>query len=131
MLLLVSIIVGLLIATLSVSGTSLLGGIAQRRPHNLLSIDELVTLLSYEILSSDILFAVVFVLAMPGSEPITPRGRRWYLILVGLIAGYAHHWLMPLPGAVVVLLVAQPLTRLFDRLLAPRSWLNNVSDHGG
>ncbi len=84
----------------------------------------MVALLSYDFFSGDILFAAVFILALPGSEPVTRRGRRWFLVVAGLVAGLVHGLDLPLPGTVLVLLVLQPLAPLFDRLLARRSWLN-------
>ena len=88
----------------------------------------LVALLGYSFFSSDVVFAAVFILALPGAEPITPRARRIYLLLAGLTAAAIHRYApalpVPLPAATLTLAAFQPFTWLFDRALTHRSWLN-------
>jgi len=123
---LLAVILGLLVATSSSAAPSALGGLGLRHIWDSVPLDEVVTLLLYELFSGDILFAAVFVLALPGAEPITRRGRRWYLIFAGLAAGFLHRANLPLPTTVLILLAFQPLRTLFDALLARKSWLSSA-----
>jgi hypothetical protein len=85
---------------------------------------ELAVLLQMLILNSDAAFAAVFILALPGTEPLTPRGRRVFLIGTGLLAASLHRVAPTLPAATLALCAAMPFTRTFDRLFGQRSWLN-------
>lgn len=87
---------------------------------------EMVTLLAYVVLNSDVIFAAVFVLALPGTEPLTPRGRRVYLILAGILAASLARIGLGLPMATFVLCGLMPMAGLFDRMFAKRSWLNRM-----
>jgi hypothetical protein len=85
---------------------------------------ELSVLLEMLILNSDAAFAAVFILALPGTEPLTPRGRRVFLIGTGVLAAFLHRVSPTLPAATLALCAAMPFTRTFDRLFGQRSWLN-------
>jgi Na+-translocating ferredoxin:NAD+ oxidoreductase RnfD subunit len=86
--------------------------------------DKTLVLQFYQFFSGDILFAAVIILALPGTEPITPRGRRWMLIIAGLITPLLQLADFPVPVATTVLLALQPLNPLFDAIFPRRSWLN-------
>lgn len=85
---------------------------------------ELLTLLEFLLLNSDAAFAAVFVLALPGTEPLTPRGRRWFLGMAAVLAAGLHRLDPVTPAATLSLCLLMPLAPLFDRLLARRSWLS-------
>jgi hypothetical protein len=85
---------------------------------------EIATLINYLVLSSDAGFAAVFILALPGTEPLTTRGRRIFLVMAGVAAAALHRMAPGLPAATLTLCVLMPFARLFDRLFATRSWLN-------
>ncbi len=85
---------------------------------------EMVTLILYQLLSSDILFAGIFVLAIPGTEPITPNARRIYLILAGLTAAFLHRMNLPFPPTAITLAGFAVISPLFDSVLARHSWLS-------
>lgn len=101
-----------------------LGGANVGRMWDVISPGEALTLLFYELLSGDVLLAAAFVLALPGSEPITARGRRVFLVLAGVLAGFLHRADVPVPTTTLVLLAFQPLAPLFDQFFGRRSWLN-------
>ena len=86
---------------------------------------EVGTLLSYLLLNSDLAFAAVFILALPGTEPLTARGRRVFLVMAGLL-GAALHRAQPAHsgGDAGCASYPMPFVPLFDRLFAKRSWLN-------
>lgn len=85
----------------------------------------LVTLLAYSFFGSDAIFAAVFLLAWPGFEPITPRGRRVFLVVAGLSAAVLHRFApIPLPAATLTLTVLHPLAGLFDLAFKHYSWMN-------
>ncbi len=84
---------------------------------------DLFILWIYSTLSSDMLFAAVFILALPGTEPLTPGGRRWFLVVAALLAAILHRINLPILPATTALLVFMPFRHLFDRLFAHRSWL--------
>ena len=48
---------------------------------------EIITLFNFVLLNSDAAFAAVFILALPGAEPLTARGRRIFLMLAAVGAG--------------------------------------------
>ncbi len=87
-------------------------------------VDKILALQFYQFFSGDILFAAVIILALPGTEPITPNGRRWMLILAGLITPLLQRADLHIPVATTVMLFLQPLNPLFDAYFARRSWLN-------
>jgi Na+-translocating ferredoxin:NAD+ oxidoreductase RnfD subunit len=86
--------------------------------------DKALALVFYEFFSSDIIFAAVIILALPGTEPITTRGRRWMLIIAGLATPLLQLADFPIPVATAVLLALQPFNPLFDAIFPRRSWLN-------
>ncbi|HVS71567.1 MAG TPA: RnfABCDGE type electron transport complex subunit D [Phycisphaerae bacterium] len=88
---------------------------------------ELLTLLAYLFFSSDAIFAAVFILALPGTEPLTPRGRRVFLVVAALGAAALTRFArpgLPLPASTVSFIVLMPAARWFDALFAKASWLN-------
>jgi Na+-translocating ferredoxin:NAD+ oxidoreductase RnfD subunit len=85
---------------------------------------ELLTLWGYGVLSGDLLFAAVFVLALPGTEPLSSSGRRMFLIVAGLIAAMLHRSGLPVPAATATLTLLMPLRSVFDRLFRRRPWLD-------
>jgi len=87
-------------------------------------LDKMLTLQFYQFFSGDILFAAVIILALPGTEPITPKGRRWMLILAGLATPFIQRTDLSIPVATTILLFLQPLNPIFDTLFPRRSWLN-------
>ncbi len=87
---------------------------------------ELLTLLEYAVLNSDVLFASVFILAFPGTEPLTARGRRVFLIAAGCLAAALDRMNMNIPAATVAVCLLMPLASMFDHLFAKPSWLTRV-----
>lgn len=85
---------------------------------------ELLALWGYCALSGDLLFAAVFVLALPGTEPLTAPGRRMFLIVAALAAALLHRTGLPVPAATTTLTLMMPLHGLFDRLFRRRPWLD-------
>ena len=120
---LASVVAGFVLITLYARLT-VLGGVGFSAVRTLESIQTYLTLICYEFFSGDVLLATVFILAMPGTEPITPRGRRWFLIFAGVLAAMVHRLTPSVPACTLVLLVLQPFTWLFDYLMARKSWLN-------
>ena len=94
-----------------------LGGIWFLKP------EEAMSLLAYELLSSDFLFAAVFVLALPGTMPMEPLPRAIFLLIAGLGAALAHRLMLPVPPATFTILAMQPLAPAFDAVFHRRSWL--------
>lgn len=88
---------------------------------------EMVALVFYQILSTDVLFAATFVLAIPGTEPVTPRARRLYLILAGLTAAILYRFSLPFPPTAVTLAGFSVVAPIFDSVFAHKSWLNRTS----
>jgi hypothetical protein len=86
---------------------------------------EMLTLLNFLLLNSDAGFAAVFILALPGTEPLTARGRRIFLLLAGLLGAILHRMDPALPAATLALCTLMPFTRLFDQFLGEYSWLNS------
>ncbi|HVT79465.1 MAG TPA: RnfABCDGE type electron transport complex subunit D, partial [Phycisphaerae bacterium] len=84
---------------------------------------ETMTLFNYLFTGSDVIFAGVFILALPGTEPLTPRGRRVFLAAAGLVAAWAHREWPGVPAASVCLTGMMPLARVFDWVFKHRSWL--------
>ena len=119
---LLSVLVGLLFGPLSPYQLhhhfwQSLGGIWFLRP------EQAVSLLAYELLSSDFLFAAVFVLALPGTMPMEPLPRSIFLLIAGLGAALAHRLMLPVPPATFAILAMQPLAPAFDAIFHRRSWL--------
>lgn len=81
-----------------------------------------IALLTYELCSSDFIFASVFILALPGTLPIEPAPRRIFLLVAGLAAAFIHRLDVPVPPATTVLLVMQSLGPSMDMLLHKRTW---------
>ena len=124
LLFLAAVMAGLVISATVTRTQGEFGGIGYTPLTRVLTASEMVTLLIYDFFSGDILFAAVFILAMPGSEPVTSRGRRWFLLSAGIVAGLVHAVDLPVPMTALVLMAFQPLAPLFDRMLGRRSWLN-------
>lgn len=112
-----AVLLGLVLATLQWSVPRYVGGT------EVLSVSQLSVLLLHELFSRDYLFASVFILALPGTEPITPAGRRLFLLIAGIIAGYLYRYDLPVPPTMMVLALAQLVAPLFDIVFARRSWL--------
>ncbi|MGN6368888.1 MAG: RnfABCDGE type electron transport complex subunit D [Phycisphaerae bacterium] len=88
---------------------------------------ELLTLMEYAFFNSDILFASIFVLALPGTQPLTRRGRRVFLVCAGVLAALIDRVNGGnLPAATAALCVFMPAAPFFDRLFAKKSWLSRV-----
>ena len=87
---------------------------------------ELFTLLEYALLNSDLLFAAVFILALPGTEPLTARGRQVFLIAAAIFGASLARLNLNLPAATTALCLLMPLAPLFDALFAKRSWLTRA-----
>jgi len=85
---------------------------------------EFITLLEYVILSGDAPFAAVFILALPGTEPLSARGRRIFIVLAALFSAALHRMDPSIPAASLILCLLMPLAPLFDRTFGTRSWLN-------
>ncbi|HMD55015.1 MAG TPA: RnfABCDGE type electron transport complex subunit D, partial [Phycisphaerae bacterium] len=88
-----------------------------------LSPDHAVTLLFYELCSTDFIFASVFILALPGTMPLEPHARWVFLAAAGIGAALIYRLDMPFPPATVMLLLLQPAAPLLDTLFHRRSWL--------
>jgi len=86
---------------------------------------ELFSLLAYLVLNSDAPFAAVFILALPGTEPLTPRGRRIFVIAAALLAAILHRISPATPAASLALVALMPAAPLFDYLFSRRSWLTS------
>lgn len=88
---------------------------------------ELASLLATIFLTADAPFAAVFLLALPGTEPLTPRGRHIFLVSSALAAALLTRFsAIPLPPCTTSLALFMPLAPTFDRLFAKRSWLNRL-----
>jgi Na+-translocating ferredoxin:NAD+ oxidoreductase RnfD subunit len=87
---------------------------------------EMFTLLEYALLNSDLLFAAVFILALPGTEPLTPRGRHVFLVVAAVFGATLARLNLNLPAATTALCLLMPLAPLFDSLFAKRSWLTRM-----
>ena len=85
---------------------------------------ELVTLVSHVVLNSDAGFAAVFILALPGTEPLTARGRRIFLVMAGVIGAGLQRLEPGIPAATLGLCVLMPMAGWFDWWFRRRSWLN-------
>lgn len=85
---------------------------------------QIVTLFNFLLLNSDAAFAGVIILALPGTEPLTDRGRRIFLALAASAAAALHRLDPATPAATMVLCILMPAAPLFDRLFTQRSWLN-------
>jgi len=91
---------------------------------------ELLSLVQLLLFNSDAPFAAVFILALPGTEPLTPRGRRYFLALAALLAAALHRLDPATPTATLSLCLLMPVAPLFDRFLARKSWLHGRRDPG-
>jgi hypothetical protein len=87
---------------------------------------ELLTLFTFLVLNSDLAFAAVIILALPGTEPLTPRGRRVFLAAAAVAAAWLHRLDATTPAATLALCVLMPAAPLFDRVLRQRSWVNGA-----
>jgi Na+-translocating ferredoxin:NAD+ oxidoreductase RnfD subunit len=73
------------------------------------------------------LFASIFVLALPGTQPLTRRGRRVFLVCAAVLAAVIDRYNGGnLPAATASLCVFMPAAPVFDRFFAKRSWLSRV-----
>jgi hypothetical protein len=88
--------------------------------------EEIATLLGYAIFNSDALFAAIIVLALPGTAPLTTRGRRVFLVIAAIIAALMTRVNWPIPAATVSLCVLMPFAASFDRYFGKRSWMNRL-----
>jgi len=86
----------------------------------------IMTLFNYLLLNSDAGFAAVFILALPGTEPLTNRGRRIFLAFAAIVAAGLHRLEPTAPAATLVLCALMPAAPLFDRVFTQRSWLNRA-----
>ena len=116
------VLVGLILAPLSAHSLhhqfwQSLGGIWYLPP------ERAIDLLFVEICSGDFLFASVFLLALPGTLPLSPRSRWAFLLAAGLLAALFSRIALPLPPASTAILMLQPLAPWFDSILPRRSWL--------
>jgi hypothetical protein len=105
-------------ATVERSGLWEIWGVIKRFP------GELLTLFNYVWMNSDVLFAGVVVLALPGTQPLTARGRRMFLLAAAVGAAALHRLDPGTPAATLALCVLMPLAGVFDRVLVQRSWVN-------
>jgi Na+-translocating ferredoxin:NAD+ oxidoreductase RnfD subunit len=87
---------------------------------------EFFTLLEYALLNSDLLFAAVFILALPGTEPLTARGRHVFLMVAAVVGASLARLNLNLPAATTTLCLLMPLAPFFDALFAKRSWLTQA-----
>ena len=85
---------------------------------------EIITLFNFLLLNSDAPFAAVIILALPGTEPLTARGRRIFLAAAAMGAAALHRLDPATPAATLALCALMPLAPLFDRVFTQRSWLN-------
>jgi hypothetical protein len=85
---------------------------------------EVGTLVMYLLLNSDAAFATVIVLALPGTEPLTARGRRVFLVAAGVLGAGLHRLHPEVPAATLALCALMPAAGQFDRFFGQRSWLN-------
>jgi len=85
---------------------------------------EIITLFNFLLLNSDAPFAAVIILALPGTEPLTARGRRIFLAVAAMGAAALHRLDPATPAATLALCALMPLAPLFDRVLTQRSWVN-------
>ena len=86
---------------------------------------EFVTLWSYSVVSGDVFFAAVFVLALPGTEPLSRPGRRMFLMVAATTAAWLHRQGLPAPAATTTLTLMMPFRGLFDMMFHRRSWLDH------
>lgn len=80
-------------------------------------------LIFVELCTSDFLFASVFILAMPGTLPLSPRARWVFLLAAGILAALFARIGLPLPPATTALLLLQPIGPWLDSLLPRRTWM--------
>ncbi len=116
------VLVGLIFAPLSAHSMhhqfwQSLGGIWYLPP------ERAIDLLLIEICSGDFLFASVFLLALPGTLPLSPRSRWVFLLAAGFLAALFSRIALPLPPASTAILMLQPLAPWFDSILPRRSWI--------
>ena len=88
---------------------------------------ELLTLMEYAFFNSDVLFASIFVLGLPGTQPLTRRGRGVFLVCAALTAAAIDRFNGgELPAGTAALCLFMPVAPLFDRLFGKRSWLSRM-----
>ena len=85
---------------------------------------EMLTLFVFLAMNSDAAFAAVIILALPGTEPLTARGRRIFLAVAAVAAAGLHRMDPATPAATLALCALMPLAPLLDRILPQRSWVN-------
>jgi hypothetical protein len=105
-------------ATVERTGVQVIWGLLKRFP------GEIITLFNFLWLNSDAPFAAVIILALPGSEPLTARGRRIFLAVAAVGAAALHRLDPATPAATLALCALMPLAPLLDRILPQRSWVN-------
>jgi hypothetical protein len=118
----VFVLIGLLLSPLSAHSLhhqfwQSLGGIWYLPP------ERAMDLLYFELCTRDLLFASVFLLALPGTLPLSPRSRWAFLLCAGLLAALFSRIALPLPPASTAILMLQPLVPWFDSILPRRGWL--------
>lgn len=86
---------------------------------------QVLTLFQFLLMGSDALFAAVFILALPGTEPLTPRGRRIFLVAGALASAVMHRYWPAIPAATICLTALMPAAPLFDLVFKHRSWLRS------
>jgi hypothetical protein len=85
---------------------------------------EMLTLFNFLLLNSDAPFAAAIILALPGTEPLTARGRRIFLAVAAVGAAALHRLDPATPAATLALCVLMPAAPVFDRVFRQRSWLD-------
>ncbi len=105
-------------ATVQRTGVLLLWDVLKQFP------GEIITLFNFLLLNSDAPFAAVIILALPGTEPLTARGRRIFLVAAAIGAAGLHRLDPATPAATLALCTLMPAAPLFDRIFTQRSWLN-------
>jgi hypothetical protein len=108
-------------ATLERTGVLVVGAVVRNFP------GEMLTLFNFLLWNSDMPFAAVIILALPGTEPLTARGRRVFLAMAAAGAAALHRLDPTAPAATLALCVLMPAAPLFDRVLKQRSWVNGAA----
>jgi Na+-translocating ferredoxin:NAD+ oxidoreductase RnfD subunit len=80
-----------------------------------------LTFANYEILASPLLFTAFFLATAPSVRPMTRRGRTFYSILIGLLAGVFQLYVSPAFGSYLALMGASLATPALDKWLRPRA----------
>jgi Na+-translocating ferredoxin:NAD+ oxidoreductase RnfD subunit len=79
-----------------------------------------ITLASYEILSTPLLFTAFFLAGAPSVRPLTGRGRTIYAVCAGALAGALQLYVSAAVGSYLALLAAGVLTPMLDRWVKPK-----------